>query len=136
MTHWEKWENTLFHEHITLFLLWNLSVCTSMHVWCLPVCLSVRYIARWVSIHSLCMHNQTGDSQTSTPLFSWDLLCLFFIFHILSWLIEETCNLSKLTFFFGVECNTYIYIFSVCINEIDPLVSMIVFKIELLTLCT
>jgi hypothetical protein len=95
-----------FIEHIISSLK---SICLYKHACLMSVWLSVRYIGRWVSIHSLCMHNQTGDSQTSIPLFSWDLLCLFFIFHILSWLIEETCNLSKLTFFLVLS----IYLFCV-----------------------
>jgi hypothetical protein len=62
------------------------SICPYMS----DVCLSVRYISRWVSIDSLCMHNQTGDSQTSPLLFSWDLL-LYFL---------SVCSVYSLSFVF------------------------------------
>ena len=79
-----KRETTAFVH--TSFLLGNLSVCTGMHVWWLSTAAGrcIRSTARWVSIDSLCMHNQTGDSQTSTPpssLVSWGRLgWMFYLF--------------------------------------------------------
>lgn len=69
----------------------------------LAVCLAVRCRARWVSIHSLCMHNQTGDSQTSTPLFSWDLLCSILylsFFKLIDWGDSQSVEIDL---FFGVK---------------------------------
>lgn len=61
------------------------SICLYRHACLMAVCPLVDEfvlsLTRCVSIHSLCMHNQTGDSQTSTPLVSWDLLApMFYLF--------------------------------------------------------
>jgi hypothetical protein len=95
------------------------SICvrTGMHVWCMSVCL--LYIK--MSKYRFVMHAQSNRWQSdistiillrSALILFVCLLCLFFIFRILSWLIEETCNLSKLTFFFfGVEYISFLYIY-------------------------
>lgn len=82
------------------------------------------------TIHSLYMHNQTGDSQTSTSsiLISWDLLCLFCYlsyFKLIDW--EDLQSVEIDLFSFSVKHISLLCVY-IHIHEIDPLVSMIVFK--------
>jgi hypothetical protein len=97
----------------TSFFLWNLSVCTGMHVWCLSGCTLYRKMSEYPFVIYAQSNRWQSDIDTaillrSTLIFFVCLLDLFFIFHSLSWLIEEACNLSKLTFFFSV-LSTYLF---------------------------